>query len=309
MIKERDLYVERPELLKQISDIFDRKESNEQYFIMYGAKGVGKSTIAERAAKGRKGVMMIRMTTASSRNDVMLELTEVLKVRELKPKTTDFISALNKAKSSDGTLPTIIVEIEIENRLDKSSGIKAIRGVAKDLSAVCNFLIILSEANAVLEFGNDMDREKFIYVGELTEPEAREYISKLKMELSEKDIKHVMDNVGTNPATIRSMEDCVCRGQSIQDFVVMKLTGAKMNLVAFPHKAILKALKEHPEGVSPEYFNNMKNEGIDLSDPVAVGNAMKLSNAIMYRIEEQKYMIITRCHQTALKTYKPTVAK
>jgi hypothetical protein len=193
--------------------------------------------------------------------------------------------------------------------MGRSSGIKAIRGVAKDLSAACNFLIILSEANAVLEFGNDRDREDFIYVGELTEPEAREYISKLKMELSEKDIKHVMDNVGTNPATIRSMREWVCEGRSIQDFVVEKLADAKVNLVAFPHKAILKALNEHPEGVSPEYFNNMKNEGIDLSNPVAVGNEMKLSNAIMYRIKERKYMIISSCHQTALKTYKPTVAK
>jgi hypothetical protein len=92
MIKEKDLYVERPQLLKQITDIFDRKEANERFFIMYGAKGVGKSTIAERAAKSRKGVMMIRMTAASSRDDVMPELIEVLKVHELKPKTSDFIS-------------------------------------------------------------------------------------------------------------------------------------------------------------------------------------------------------------------------
>ena len=28
-------------------------------------------------------------------------------------------------------------------------------------------------------------------------------------------------------------------------------------MVAFPHKQILKALKDHPEGAHPEFFNNL----------------------------------------------------
>lgn len=44
----------------------------------------------------------------------------------------------------------------------------------------------------------------------------------------------------------------------------MRVRGA---LAAFLHQAILKALKEHPEGISPAYFNNMESEGVDLSDP------------------------------------------
>ena len=70
-----------------------------------------------------------------------------------------------------------------------------------------------------------------------------------------------------------------------------------------PHKAILNALKGHLEGVDPEYFKHMENKGVDLSEPFAVGEAMKKSNSIAYRIELGKYMIISHCHQVALRSY------
>ena len=64
------------------SDLMNRKKNNEKYFVLYGAKGVGKSTIVERAAKGRKGIIMFRITTAYSRDDVMGELAKNLNIAE-----------------------------------------------------------------------------------------------------------------------------------------------------------------------------------------------------------------------------------
>ena len=85
-----------------------------------------------------------------------------------------------------------------------------------------------------------------------------------------------------------------------------KLAKADLDLAEFPHKAILKALKEHPEGISPKSFNNMGYRGVDLSSPKAIGTAMKRSNdAVVYRIELGKYMTISRCHEIALKSYEP----
>jgi hypothetical protein len=75
--------------------------------------------------------------------------------------------------------------------------------------------------------------------------------------------------------------------------------------VAFLLTPILKALKEHPEGVPPELFNNVKYDGVDLSNPQAVGYAMKRSNATVYRIENGKYHLLSKVHETALQTYKP----
>ena len=227
----RNLFVERPLLLQQIIDIMNRKKGNGKYFVLYGAKGVGKSTIVERAAKSRKGVMILRVTTAHSREDVMEELAKTLNLTE-KLKTIDYIIALNKVTLSDGILPTIIIEVERAGSWDLSLG------VAKDLAAACNVIIILSEANDVLEFDRDHDRANMIFIDELTEPEARQYIVALGLELSEVDIKHVIENVGTNPAALRSMQEWINKGKSIHDFVAMKLAVAEDDLARFPHEAI-----------------------------------------------------------------------
>ena len=302
-IKARNLFVERPLYLPQITDIMNRKIVDGIYNVIYGGKGVGKSTIVERAAKDRKGVIMLRITTANSRDDVMRELAKNLNLAE-NPETIDYLIALEKATSSGDILPTIIIEVERAGSQDQNLGVQAARGVAKELATACNVIIILSEANMVLEFGKDHGREKMIFIDEFTEPEAREYIKALGLDLSEVDIKYVIENVGTNPCMLRSMQEWIEK-KSIHDFVAMQLVKAEDDLVAFPHKAILKALKEHPEGIRPEYFNNMKSKGVDLSNPFAVGASMKESNAIAYRIELGKYVIISHCHQVALRSYNP----
>ena len=135
--------------------------------------------------------------------------------------------------------------------------------------------------------------------------EAEEYLTEI-LKLSEEDIKHVLDNIGANPAAFENMMATMARdGTSVQDFVALKLKRATANLTAFQHQHILKALKEHPEGVSAAYFNKMKSEGVDLSNPKAVGVAMKDSNALTYRIELDKYVMLSRSHEVALRTYEP----
>ena len=83
IIKERDLFVERDSQLKQITDIIDRKDGDGKYCMMYSAKGVGKSTFAERAVEGKRGVLWLKITTASSRDDVMRLLIKALNVAEI----------------------------------------------------------------------------------------------------------------------------------------------------------------------------------------------------------------------------------
>ena len=53
---------------------------------------------------------------------------------------------------------------------------------------------------------------------------------------------------------------------SLDDFITMTLHVATKELVSFPHMQILKALKDHPGGISPEFLNNLKNERVDLSN-------------------------------------------
>jgi hypothetical protein len=54
---------------------------------------------------------------------------------------------------------------------------------------------------------------------------------------------------------------------TVTQFVDALLAQAHQDLVAFPYKPILKALKKHPEGVSPEFFKNVQFKGVDMSTP------------------------------------------
>ena len=78
------------------------------------------------------------------------------------------------------------------------------------------------------------------------------------------------------------------KGLSLDDFITMTLDVATKELVSFPRMQILKALKDHPEGISPEFLNNLKNERVDLSNRKAAGAAMRERNLITYRIELDK---------------------
>ena len=71
----------------------------------------------------------------------------------------------------------------------------------------------------------------------------------------------------------------------------------------------MKALKENPKGVSPKYFNKLENKGVDLSNPKAVGVAMRGGNVLTYRMELKKYMTYSKAIEVALRTYDPISRK
>jgi hypothetical protein len=165
----------------------------------------------------------------------------------------------------------------------------------------------LSEANAVLEFGNDTNREDFHYVDEMSKNEASELLGRLNKPFTPEEQNYIFDNIGTSPAMLINLAGKVPDFMTLKEFVDNYISSAKRDLAAFSHQQILQALKENPDGVSPMYFNNMKNEGVNLSNPKkAVGKAMKDSpNAIVYRMELGVYSLMSTAHRTALKTYTP----
>ena len=292
----------------------NRKKLTKYYDVVYGASGVGKSTIVDSAIQGRKGVLKIEILSATI--GIMNEVAKVIGVTKLNPQIGDLVDAMMKTGvADDGTFPTIVFEIERGKSEVQKIAISEIMSFAKKLSPVCNCILVLSEANVVLEFGNDTEREGFIFVDEFSELEAREYLKAMteelkdpKVELSETDVKNVIDNIGANPAAFNRMLTMMTNdGLSVGDFVELKLRDARAHLKAFPHKAILKALKEHPDGISPGYFNNAESKGVDLSNPRAVAVAMKVSNVLAYRIELDQYIILSHCHKVALRTYEPKV--
>ena len=140
-------------------------------------------------------------------------------------------------------------------------------------------------------------RQTFIFVDKLNENELREFVKQNGLILNEIEIKKVIDNMGFNPGA--NMQ----KGLSLDTFITMTLRLAMDELVAFQHQQILKALIDHPEGISPGFFNNLKNEGVDLSNPKDVGPALRTGNAIFNCIELCKYTMGSKAIEVALRSY------
>jgi 5-bromo-4-chloroindolyl phosphate hydrolysis protein len=276
----------------------------EKYYIVYGPKGAGKSEIVHHVALEKEAVIKVDVTSAQTKEDIIKILCRKLVGSDM---TAVDLDDLVKAIKISKRMPTIIFDVERGGSVDQIIGLEAVRSLSKMLAPCCHCMIVLSEVNAVLEFGKDPEREGFIYIDEMSTEEATTLLRNLKVTLTEQEIKYVFDNIGTTPAMVKSLARHMKNKQPLQEFVDSRIAYATQTLDAFPHKAILNALKEHPEGVYPRYFKNQVHRGVDLTVPQAVGTAMKRSNAIVYRIELGMYKMMSTAHQTALKNYDPVL--
>ena len=297
-------FIARPKMKEKI-DLALTYESlkGDCYTIVYGPKGIGKTELVDHTAIGMKGVVKMRISSTNSKDEVIQSLTKKLLGESNSNFDVDlFIEAIKKC----GIIPTIIFDVEcsLSPLGTRDHVVDAVRSLSKDLAPYCRCIIVLSEANAVLQFGRDK-RESFIYVDEMEREEAKLLLEKCEINLTDADLDYVFSNIGTSPLDLIRLAKRNSKTYSAKDYVADVLRDTRKFLVAFPHQEILKALKDHPEGVSPEYFHNVKDNGIDLSNPNAVGSAMKSVNAIVYRIELDKYMLMSTAHKTALQTYEP----
>jgi len=244
------------------------------------------------------------VTTAHNKDDIISEISkELLRDENKKINSKSLISAVKRSRVA----PTIIFDVERGGSPDQVLGLEAVRSLSKMLAPYCRCFIVLSEASAVLQFSKDIDRETFIYVDEMSLEEAKEFLIQQNAPLSDDQMEKVYERLGGNPAKLKSLSGLINSGSSVEDVVQSILLTARIQLVAFPHKVILQALKEHPEGVSPEFFNNRKSEGVDLSDPDAVNSSIKTSNVLVYRVELKLYQLQSTAQKSALKTYDPII--
>jgi hypothetical protein len=283
------------------------------YYVIFGAKGAGKSTLLEKVALGKKAV--IRVPVQSS--DRMNEITAKIMLAVTGRKESFDIAALNEAfrnytaKSKEGIYPTIIFDVERGSEEKEGVSYKGVlqdvRSIAHGVCKVCHCLIVVSEANAVFQFGED-PREQFIYVDEMTFEETVKYLKANGKDFSDVDLAKIYDNIGGNPAQLTLLLTNM-ETRSLDASIEAIVNKAQKELAAFSLQRILKALKTHPDGVEPRYFKKEEYKGIDMSEPKDVGDAMKKRNAIVYRIDKdiETYEIQSTRHKTALKSYEPII--
>lgn len=113
-------------------------------------------------------------------------------------------------------------------------------------------IIVLSEANAGLAFGDDK-RQKIVWVDEMDTEEAEEYARKLHPGVSDADLKPLFDKVGKLPLDILSSMTALKKGIPAAQIIEEAVLGAEKDLVAFTLKPLLAALMATPMAPMSEH--------------------------------------------------------
>jgi hypothetical protein len=313
-------YVKRRALESRLADVVEvNSHIGGPYTVVYGHYCTGKSELVDHyAMNATKDVVKVLVFCTNPSSSVLSSLS-----RELLgsvPSSRE-IEALQAAVSKSTT-----VIFEVEGGGDEGKVLPAVQRLAKALGQYCRCIVVLSGdcANAVATFHQDTCLEQYLYVGEMTNDEAKQLVQRLlereefkadgreAFEFSDEELQYVFDTIGTNPMMLKRMVGDVAWSGSmtLKEFVGYHLRHAQATLMAFPHQQILKALKEHPEGVSPMYFHGKESEGVHLADPKAVATSLKNGhNVIVYRVELRQYQLISTAHKTALKSYDPILCE
>ena len=303
--KQAGDYISRPALEGQILAVYENATlSGGYYSIVYGVKGAGKSTVVQAVLQGKTGVVAVGVSADDTREKVISKIyLSCGKIRLPSSSSTEIRDALLAATIERVGRPVTIV-FEVESASSSDVVMNIVKHIAKELAEAANVLLVLSEANAVLGFGED-PRQKFIFVDEMTREEARQYVEKRAPGISPEDFNKFADKCGTRPMSLEDFCRAALNGQTVGTYIDKELDLARGDLASFIHKPILAALKKTPGGVHHTVFDSVKHEGVLLSSPKLVAPAMKITPAIMYDFGAREYKLFSKAHQTALETYDP----
>jgi hypothetical protein len=303
-------YVEREGLEKAVTYEMT-KTPNKKYCIVYGNKGVGKSSVVSQCAAGKKGYVRVLI---SSDDDVEKSLMQVLSLGKIHLAHNQLEEEIHKVHHKYGIYPVIVFEVEVAGIPADRDVINNVRSIAKDLAHLCNVLIVLSDPNAITYFGRDPTREEYIFVDELSIPEATAYLKKHLPGMTAEEMKvKVFDQIGTNPGSLHNLTNSFKQyGIPIETFVDETVESARNDLGLFPLQPILKALKALPDpgdGVDPESFKSQQGKGIELCNIHTVSEVLNkivvCRNPILYRMDTRNYHLLSTAHKTALKVRDP----
>jgi hypothetical protein len=307
-------FIRRPELESKIMKIYDREQTQlkkDVYFVVFGAAGVGKSTLIANVMNNKDGIVAVHVHQGVSAGMLFQMIERACSITEGQSLSqNDIVAALLTASGlrTDKKRITLVLEVERGGNIDDARGVlAAVKQVAKACAECANVIIVLSEANAALGFTDD-NRAKFLYVGEMKMDEAREYFNHLtkgsELTIEESKLSTFFDKIGTSPMQIKNFADAMDDGDvsSVDSYIEDVLTTAVADLAGFVHTPILEALKENPDGVKSSDFIDVEYKGKSLSQPIDVAEAMKRSKAIVYDIPHCEYRLSSKAHATALAT-------
>jgi hypothetical protein len=85
-LEESGHYITRPFLEAKINSILNREKATDQYFVVYGPKGVGKSVLVSKCVKDKKGAAKIIISSVFQKKDILQLLWDKVLLLSLKKK-------------------------------------------------------------------------------------------------------------------------------------------------------------------------------------------------------------------------------
>jgi hypothetical protein len=157
IVKNDPNYVKRPIVENQIQKIYDNRDNTMgHYHIVYGVKGAGKAYVVASVLEGREGVIRIDVPQSDTAISITSKIAKICGLT-LAFKTVSlsvFNPILKEATAMRNGLPLTFV-FEVERGSSSEEVVSLVKQVSKVLSLNANVVIVLSEANAVLGFGDD----------------------------------------------------------------------------------------------------------------------------------------------------------
>jgi hypothetical protein len=340
-------YVTRPALEYDILQVYNTSfdwQTTGAYTVIVGSKGAGKSYATAHVLDKKPGVLFLKVTqaeTSLSFGSKLLKAGGQVLDENMKLGVDALYPLLEQIAQTDRPI-TIVFEVERGAGAPSDEVLYMVKSTAKELAHAANVIIILSEANAGLAFGDDR-RQKFIWVDGMTHAEATMYAKKVFPAVADHDLETFFEKVsilktahpfkllhdlctghttyiptcplcancrslqvGTMPLDVGDFVKALKRGEAADDFIEAALCLADDDLCSFAHPQILEALKKSPDGVRRKHFRGVENKGVNLAQPKQVAVAMRETNAIVFHLPSGEYRMASRAHRTALlERYDP----
>jgi hypothetical protein len=276
--------------LKEIEAMLKGEDSSKQYCLIAGPKGCGKSVAVARLLKDRRYTIYVKVSSACTSPTTLLALLwEVCEFpTDTRPKEKDLIDAFDSVQEN-GEVPCVVFDVDRNQEPQVLGAVSKLAFLGHAVS-----LIVVSEANAVLAFGKDHQRENIIWVGDFSFEECQEYFRKAQIitEHNSKAIQDFIAEFGTRPVTMRRLRDALKHGGTISDFTREEERAAEVALARFPLKSILKELKQRPGGVAVDSFGDQVEKDVHLAVVGEVAKmAMTESDVIYYDFKDGTYKL------------------
>lgn len=289
------------------------------YMVVEGPRGSGKTTLVERAAANRDGVITVTFNGQGNVFETIAGRLGVdgLCVRDEHSLTEIIMKAVDLRDPHDPLWrPTILAEVE------RGASDGDVNRVAKALKRLCvdcraaHVVILLSEANAAFALPADPFRQRFLWVEDFTEAEAQAYLDARGFlvpagpsdSATEAQRRRLFDEVGTRLAALSA---AVSGGEErLESFITACQLGAEKDLTGLlryrptsPEVAcadgraferlVSELLKHGEEGVpratTVEY----------LASPADVSKVLREHHAVLYHMTSDTYRFYSPAHRRA----------